>query len=82
VRVLDLPADTGRWGLFEELHGFADARGLADALRAASGRLYGTAGLAWLQVLADDPAGMAAAAREVIEAFTCDHVPADASGQV
>jgi uncharacterized protein (DUF927 family) len=82
VRILDLPADTGQHGLFEELHGLADARGLADALKAASGRLYGTAGLAWLQTLADDPAGMAAAAREVIEAFTCDHVPDDASGQV
>jgi uncharacterized protein (DUF927 family) len=82
VRVLDLPADTGRYGLFEELHGFADARALADALTSASGRLYGTAGLAWLQILAGDPAGMAAAAREVIEAFAADHVPDDASGQV
>jgi putative DNA primase/helicase len=82
VRVLDVPADTGRYGLFEELHGFADARALADALKAASGRLYGTAGAAWLQVLADDPAGITTAAREVIEAFACDHVPDDASGQV
>jgi uncharacterized protein (DUF927 family) len=82
VRILDVPADTGRWGLFEELHNFADARALADALKAAAARYYGTAGLAWLQVLADDPAGMATAAREVIEAFASDHVPDDASGQV
>jgi uncharacterized protein (DUF927 family) len=82
VRILDLPADANRHGLFEELHGFPDARALADTLKAASGRLYGTAGLAWLRALADDPAGMAAAGREVIEAFASDHVPADASGQV
>jgi uncharacterized protein (DUF927 family) len=82
VRIVDVPADTGRHGLFQELHGFPDARALADTLKAASGRLYGTAGAAWLQVLAADPRGMATAAHEVIEAFTCDHVPDDVSGQV
>jgi uncharacterized protein (DUF927 family) len=82
VRVLDLPADTGRWGLFEELHNFADARALADALKAAAARYYGTAGLAWLQTLADDPAGITTAAREVSDVFAAENVPDDASGQV
>jgi uncharacterized protein (DUF927 family) len=82
VRVLDIPADTGRYGLFGELHGFPDARALADALRAAAGRYYGTAGLAWLEQLAADPDGFAAAAREVVETFSAAYVPAGADGQV
>jgi putative DNA primase/helicase len=68
--------------LFEALHGFPDARALADALKAAAGRCYGTAGAAWLEQLAADPDGFAAAAREVIEAFAETHVPPGADGQV
>jgi uncharacterized protein (DUF927 family) len=82
VRVLDIPADTGRNGLFEALHGFGDARALADAVKAAAGRLYGVAGAAWLELLAADPEGCAAAAREVIQAFAGTHVPPGADGQV
>jgi putative DNA primase/helicase len=82
IRVLDVPADTGQHGLFEALHGFHDARALADALKAAAGRYYGTAGVAWLELLAADPEGCAAAAREVIEAFAETHVPPGADGQV
>jgi uncharacterized protein (DUF927 family) len=82
VRVLDIPADTGRNGLFEALHGFPDARALADALKAAAACYYGTAGAAWLELLARDPEGCAVAAREVIETFTAAYVPPGADGQV
>jgi uncharacterized protein (DUF927 family) len=82
VRVLDIPADTGRHGLFETLHGFPDARTLADALKAAAARCYGTAGRAWLEHLAADAEGCAVAAREVMDAFAATYVPPGASGQV
>jgi putative DNA primase/helicase len=81
IRILDIPADTGAHGLFEALHGAPDARTLADTLKAAAARCYGTAGRAWLAALATDPEGMAAAAREVSQAFLAAHVPAGASGQ-
>jgi uncharacterized protein (DUF927 family) len=82
VRILDVPADTRRHGLFEALHGVPDARALADALKAAAARYYGTAGAAWLELLARDPAGFAADAREVIETFSAAYVPPGADGQV
>lgn len=82
VRVLDVPADTGAHGLFEALHDHPSAATLADAIKAAASRCYGTAGRAWLEVLAADPEGMAAQAREVVDAFTAEHVPRDAAGQV
>ncbi|MBP0466209.1 DUF927 domain-containing protein [Roseomonas sp. PWR1] len=82
VRVLDVPADTGAHGLFETLHDHATAAALADAIKAAAGRYYGTAGRAWLEILAADPEGIAAQAREVVDAFIAAHVPPDAAGQV
>ena len=82
VRILDLPADTGRHGLFEELHGFADGRGLADALKAATARCYGTAGRAWLEYLAANPEQRADEAQGLRDAFLAAQLPREASGQV
>lgn len=55
VRVIDLRADAGAGlGLFEYLHGAADAASFAQALRAAVGRYYGTAARAFLHHVAAD----------------------------
>jgi uncharacterized protein (DUF927 family) len=82
IRVLDIPAEAGPHGLFEALNGHAAAGGLADALKAAAGRYYGTAGRAWLDYLAADPEAAAAAARETVAAFLADHAGGNAAGQV
>ncbi len=82
VRVLDIPADTGVYGLFETLHGHERPGALADALRAAAGCFYGVAGRMWLEYLAADPDGVAAAAREVMVLFVARNIPANADGQV
>lgn len=82
VRVLDIPAEAGPHGLFETLHHHPGAGAIADALKAVAARCYGTAGRAWLHILADDPEGMARDAREVVAAFLAAHVPKDAAGQV
>lgn len=82
VRVLDIPADTGLHGAFETLHDFEKAADLADALKEDAARFYGTAGRAWLELLAGDPAAVGSHAREVIKAFIARTVPAGADGQV
>jgi putative DNA primase/helicase len=82
VRVLDIPADTGRHGLFEALHEHARAAALADAVKGAAGRFYGAAGHSWLEHLAADPERFASGAREVQAAFVAEHVPEGADGQV
>lgn len=43
VRLLDVPADTGHHGAFENLHGFESGAALSDHIRAAVGANYGTA---------------------------------------
>jgi uncharacterized protein (DUF927 family) len=82
VRVLDLPADGGRHGCFDTLHGRPGAAVLADDLKAGAARFYGTAGRGWLEILAGDPEGMAAAARAVVARWIADNVPPGAAGQV
>jgi putative DNA primase/helicase len=43
VRLIDIPADTGKFGLFEELHGFANGAEFSRHLNTMSKRYYGTA---------------------------------------
>lgn len=52
VRLLNTPADSGRgYGMFDTLHGHAGSRALADHLREATTRVYGTAGDVWFHYL-------------------------------
>jgi putative DNA primase/helicase len=43
IRILDIPSDTGKFGVFESLHEFSDGQSFADHLRSASRKYYGTA---------------------------------------
>lgn len=43
IRLCEIEADTGKFGTFEELHGFANAQTFADQLRTASKSHHGTA---------------------------------------
>ncbi len=48
IRLCDIEADTGRFGLFEDLHGFSNGQMFSDHLRSASCGYYGTALRAFL----------------------------------
>jgi putative DNA primase/helicase len=83
VRVVDVPADAGAgMGLFEALHDAPNPAALAEAMKAAGRRCYGTAGRDFLARLTAEPDALAAAAREAVRAFEARHVPPDAGGQV
>ena len=53
VRLCDIEADTGRFGLFEDLHQFPNGQAFSDYLRAASYSYYGTALRAFLKWLVE-----------------------------
>jgi len=42
IRLCDIEADTGKFGLFEDLHDFPSGQAFSDHLRAASCKFYGT----------------------------------------
>ncbi|MCY1287291.1 hypothetical protein D9M70_362820 [compost metagenome] len=84
VRLLAVPADAGKGlGLFEALHGFADAAALSDALKARVSKCYGTPALAFLSALCEPGKllGYSAILRSTLERFTAQALPAGASGQ-
>lgn len=83
VRVIDLRADAGaRLGLFENLHGAADAASFAQRLKSSSGRFYGTAARAFLRLVAADLAGARDALASARKGFHAAAVPPGADGQV
>lgn len=51
IRLLDIPADTGRHGVFEELHGHATGAALATAITRAARQSYGVPLRAYLERL-------------------------------
>ena len=87
VRMVTLPADAGAGlGVFEDLHGHTSAAALADHLRLAAQRTYGTAGAALVAKLTElrnrDSARLLGALAATRDNFLCDHVPTGADGQV
>ncbi len=82
VRVVDVPADTGRFGLLEELHGFAEPGALAKHLVTSAARHYGTAARAFIDAVAPDLDGLRETVKGSVADFVADHCPAEADGQV
>jgi putative DNA primase/helicase len=82
VRVIDLPADVGAYGLFETLHDFADAASFADHLRSASSEFYGTAARAFIESIATDLDAVATLIKAADAQFVAEQCGEDADGQV
>lgn len=51
LRCLDIPANTGRFGIFEDLHGYSRGDKLSDAIKVACKQNYGHAGPAFVKHL-------------------------------
>lgn len=54
VRISEISADTGAYGIFEELHGFESGAALSQTLTQACQRYYGTAGREFIKCLIND----------------------------
>jgi uncharacterized protein (DUF927 family) len=82
VRVVDLPAATGVYGLFEDLHGFADAGSFARHLVEAASQFYGTAARAFINKIAPELEGLREAVAEAVRSFVSANCPEGSDGQV
>lgn len=83
VRVVDIPVDTGcGLGLFEDLHGFPSADALAQHLKHAAMKFYGTAQRVFIPHLERQFAEIAPTANGYVAEFLKEHVPTGADGQV
>jgi uncharacterized protein (DUF927 family) len=83
VRVIDLRADSGAGlGIFENLHGVPDPATFAQSLKAAAGRVYGTAARAFLRHVVADLAQVRESVSAARKAFLAEALPPGADGQV
>ncbi|WP_186029599.1 DUF927 domain-containing protein, partial [Burkholderia gladioli] len=83
VRLATLPADAGHgYGLFEELHGFATPKELADHVVRASGQYYGVAAMEFIRHTAENAERMRETVSGMIAALVSDWVPQGSDGQV
>jgi putative DNA primase/helicase len=82
VRIVDIPAFTGKYGVFEYLHDCTSGDELSRKLCANSALYHGTAGRAFLHQLIDDISGHTNFIKQFMESFKKDNAPFGADGQV
>ena len=82
VRMLQIPSDSGKYGVFETLHGFDSGKALAEHFETTTATVYGTPFRAWLKALTADLNGMAAKAKAMMKEYTHLLMPKDAGNQV
>jgi putative DNA primase/helicase len=87
VRLIDIPAIVpGAYGCFEDLHGLADGKAFAQAVRRAAVECYGSAGPDFVRCLselrAQNPDAIAEKLAPRVRAWCAAQVPAGADGQV
>ncbi len=82
IRMVDIPADTGAFGCFEELHGYATGEEFADTLSDACNNFYGTVSRVYLDKIIQNPEFAIFFSEEIKKAFIDQNRPLKASGQV
>lgn len=83
VRIVDVPADAGAgFGIFEDLHGFADGDAFARYLKDACQNSYGTAALDFIKTLVQDVETAQAQVRHFQSEFMATIAVDKANGQV
>ncbi|MGY4355382.1 putative DNA primase/helicase [Bradyrhizobium sp. i1.3.1] len=83
VRIVDIAADAGSgMGMFENLHGFETAEGLARHLRAATQQHYGVAARHYLGSIVPVIEDLRRQIAPIMAAFSSQFVPKGADGQI
>jgi putative DNA primase/helicase len=82
VRVIDVPADTGKHGLFEAVPDGMTPAAFADKLKAAAATHFGHALPAFLNALVANPDKARETLRALREVIAAKLTPKDAAGQV
>jgi putative DNA primase/helicase len=83
VRLIDIPADAGAGlGLFEDLHGHADARAFADAIKEAAATHYGHAARVFIGAILEHRETAVAELQGFLAGGIPLRCPDTASGQV
>ncbi|MBD2815255.1 DUF927 domain-containing protein [Xenorhabdus sp. Flor] len=82
VRMIQIPSDSGKHGVFEELHQFASGKSLAEYLEQAVTKYYGSPFRDWLKYLTHDLTSISGTAKALLKEYTAKMMPENAGNQV
>ena len=82
VRIVDIPAFTGQYGVFEHIHFSSSGDAFSRMLCANAEKHHGTAGKAFIQKVIEDVPKHLGRVRQFIDHFKSDNTPLSADGQV
>ncbi|MDD2898333.1 MAG: DUF927 domain-containing protein [Desulfuromonadaceae bacterium] len=82
VRLLDIPADTGIHGVFEELHGYQNGNKLSVHLNNTVAEYYGTVGITFIEHIIDGWDELPEFIKTKQREFIAEYTPKGADGQV
>lgn len=81
IRLCDIPANVGKYGVFDELHGHEDGSKFAVAIKKAAKENYGLAGVAFIQNVIKHRESIIEFAQEMENHFHST-LPAGSDGQI
>jgi putative DNA primase/helicase len=81
IRLCDIPADTGKFGIFENLHGHGDGGKFSKALTSSTSEHYGHAGIEFLRQVIDRKDEIIELVDELEKRFE-SALPTNSDGQV
>ncbi len=82
VRLVDIPAEGLKYGMFEELHGYQNGSSFSNALGEATKKTYGVPSREFLRNLVEKKAEIEPLIKKYIENFMFSYVPEASDGQV
>ncbi|MDV5583905.1 DUF927 domain-containing protein [Enterobacter hormaechei] len=82
VRMIQIPSNSGKHGVFEELHGFSGGKALAEHLEHAVIHYHGSPFRDWLHCLTADLQELTSQAKALLKDYTRRLTPVDAGNQV
>ncbi|ERK05719.1 DNA primase [Pantoea sp. AS-PWVM4] len=82
VRMIQIPSDSGLYGVFEELHGFSGGKALAEHLEQSVTQHHGAPFRDWLHQITQNLPEVTSQARAMLKDFTRRLTPQDAGNQV
>ncbi|CBJ83479.1 Putative prophage primase [Xenorhabdus bovienii str. Jollieti] len=82
VRMIQIPSDSGKHGVFEDLHQFASGKSLAEYLEQAVTKYHGSPFRDWLKYLTHDLTSISGTAKALLKEYTANMMPENAGNQV
>lgn len=82
VRMIQIPSDSGKYGVFEELHGFSGGKALSEHLEQGVAQYHGAPFRDWLRHITASLPEVTNQAKAMLKEFTRRLTPQDAGNQV